>query len=152
MLGVYLSDGKVFVYPDNMEVYSRGLVPTYNFRKNEKAQKLYELDGRKQTLANWAFEYGTEIRYIKMGLDRGLTLRNALEYKPKKAGTVYTVRGFSGTFAEIYEHFRPAITMQGIRERMKSGMGLEEAFFLPRQQTGRPRKGKEELGQVIMDI
>lgn len=137
-LGVYLSDGKTFIYPDNMKKYADGLIPTYNVQKHIKAQKLYEMNGVKKTLPNWAFEYGTSVSRVKAGLKKGLTLENALKYNPAIKRT-YTYKGFTGTVAEICREFNVGVTSQTIYNRINKGMSIDEAInFQPH--IGRPTK------------
>lgn len=139
-LGVYLSDGMEFIYPEHMEKYVNQLVPTYNAYKNVKAQKLYELDGKKKTLANWAFEYGVSATHVRDGLKKGLSLENALRYKPNTHRKTYTIQGFTGTLSELAEKFKPIVSLVTVSTRIKAGMSAEDAFFTPKRQSGRPHK------------
>ena len=78
-------------------------------------------------------------QYVSKGIKRGLTLENALKYVPK-GKEKYTVRGISGTFSELCEYFKPEVSTQTIRDRIKRGMSMEEAMFLPPSVPGRPKK------------
>lgn len=139
-LGVYLSDGQTFIYPDDIKEYASSLLPVVDVHKNLKAQKLYEMNGVKKTLVNWAFEYNANYAYVLKGIRMGLSLENALKYKPYNNYKRYTVRGFYGTLSEIYSHFKPNISEETIRQRLKKGMDIETAVFMPAQVQGRPRK------------
>ena len=44
------------------------------------------------------------------------------------------------TLSEIYRYFKPNISEQTIRQRIKTGMDIETAMFMPAQVQGRPRK------------
>lgn len=137
-LGVYLSDGQSFDYPDEMETYVNKLVPTYNATKNLKAQKLYEINGIKKTLANWAFEFGVSEQNVRNGLKRGLSIENALHYMPHEKPQ-YTVMGITGTIDELCDHFK-VVGVQCVKYRMKEGMSIEKAMLTPKQTPGRPKK------------
>lgn len=151
-LGVYLSDGMSFVYPENMDQYINDLIPTYNATKNTKAQKLYEMNGEKKTLANWAFEYGSNEEYVRKGLAKGLSLENALKYTPFKKRKYYTYKDFTGTVAEICRHFSVGVTSQTIINRINKGMSIDEAInYEPH--IGRPTKQMvSKPGQLEMAI
>lgn len=138
-LGVYLSDGKTFIYPKDIEKYANELIPTTNAQQNIKARKLYELNGQRKTLENWAFEFGTSCYYVRAGLNKGLSLENALKYRPNGKRKTYTYKGFEGTIPEICEKFSVNVTIQTIRNRINKGLSIEEAIDL-QTHTGRPAK------------
>lgn len=126
-LGVYLSDGTEFVYPEDIASYSVGLIPTVEVTKNEKAMKLYEIDGIKMTLPNIAFKYGVSTSAIRKGLERGLTIENAIKYKPKRK--TYTVRGVTGTLTQLHDRFGIKITTAAVSYRLRRGWTIEDALF-----------------------
>ena len=141
-LGVYLSDGRSFVYPDDIGKYAKDLVPTYNAAKHPKAQKLYEMNGEKKTLANWAFEYGTHEAYVRKGLKKGLSLENALKYKPRTKVHTYEVNGFIGTLSELCDRFG-VVKYPCALYRITNGWSPEDAVLTPKMKNGgRPRKLK----------
>lgn len=139
-LGVYISDGKEFVFPEDMKEYVKELVPTVKVHKNVKAQRLYEMNGEEKTLANWAFEYGITEDRIRKGLDRGLTLENAIKYAQEHRGPKqYTVKGITGTVKQLCAHFG-IVSDPCANYRISHGMSVEDAILTPKQTDGRPHK------------
>lgn len=136
-LGVYISDGKGFVFPENMKEYTKMLIPTMKTQKNEKRRKLYELDGEWDTLPNWAFKYGTTVNCVKAGLKRGLSLENALKYESHKGKRTYTVNGVTGNITELCRHFA-VVSPACVSYRLNNDWSVEEAFLTPKVISGRP--------------
>lgn len=149
-LGVYISDGKEFVFPEDMKEYAKTLVPTVKVHKNVKAQRLYEMNGEEKTLANWAFEYGITEDRIRKGFDRGLTLENAIKYAQEHRGPKqYTVKGITGTVKQLCAHFG-VVSDSCVNYRISHGMSVEDAILTPKQKGGRPHKhtgGKRDSEQ-----
>lgn len=142
-LGVYISDGKEFVFPENMKEYTKMLIPTVKTQKQEKLRKLYELNGEWDTLPNWAFKYETSEDYIRRGLKRGLSFENALKYKPYSKKKQYTVNGITGTITELCNHFR-IVSAATAMSRYQSGHSIEEAVLMKKMQPGRPHKSEQK--------
>lgn len=142
-LGVYISDGKEFVFPEDMKEYAKMLIPTVKTQKHEKRRKLYELNGEWDTLPNWAFKYETSEDYIRRGLKRGLSFENALKYKPYGKKKQYTVNGVTGTITELCNHFR-IVSAATAMSRYQSGHSIEEAVLMEKMQPGRPRKSEQK--------
>lgn len=138
-LGVYISNGKEFVYPENLKEYSTTLVPTIKVPKNEKQRKLYEFNGEWDTLPNWAFKYGTTAYKIREGLSKGLSFENALRYEGKRCGKTYTVNGATGTLTELSKLFN-VVSIACTRGRITCGWSVEDALLKPKVVTGRPTK------------
>lgn len=150
-LGVYISDGETFEYPEDLLEYEKNLIPTIKVKKNLKARKLYELNGECRTLTDWAFMLGKNETYIRQGLRKGLTFEMAIDYKPQSKKAKYIVRGMEGTIEDLCRHFK-VVCSQTARERIKKGFGIEEAVLMPPKITGRPRKQKESSGQTMLEI
>lgn len=139
-LGVYISDGSSFDYPDDIKKYAEGLIPTVSVQTNEKARKLYELNGEKKTLADWAYLYNTKEYKIREGLEKGLTFETALYYQPTpKKVKQYEVQGYTGNLKELCRHFG-IVSAPTAYYRIEHGMSVEDAVLTPKQQGGRPRK------------
>lgn len=139
-LGVYISDGSSFDYPDDIKKYAEGLIPTVSVQTNEKARKLYELNGEKKTLADWAYLYNTKEYKIREGLEKGLTFETALYYQPTpKKFKQYEVQGYTGNLKELCRHFG-IVSAPTAYYRIEHGMSVEDAVLMPKQQSGRPRK------------
>lgn len=138
-LGIYISDGNSFDYPDDIKKYAEELIPTIKVQKNDKVRKLYELNGEKKTLKDWAYLYNANVDNVRKGLKRGLTLEMALLYKPSKKQQ-YEVKGVSGSIDQLCNHFG-IVTAQAARYRINRGMSIEEAVLAP-QQSGRSIKTK----------
>lgn len=150
-LGVYISNGETFEYPENLLEYEKNLMPTIKTQKHIKARKLYEFNGEWRTLADWAFMLGKNETYIRQGLRNGLTFEMAIDYKPQSKKAKYIVRGMEGTIEDLCKHFK-VVCSQTARERIKKGFGIEEAVLMPPKITGRPRKQKESSGQTMLEI
>lgn len=138
-LGVYISNGKEFVYPENLKEYSTTLVPTIKVPKNEKQRKLYEFNGEWDTLPNWAFKYGTTEYKIRKGLSKGLPFGNALRYEGKRCEKTYTVNGATGTLAELSKLFN-VVSLACTRGRITCGWSVEDALLKEKVGAGRPTK------------
>lgn len=128
-LGVYLCEGE-FAPPDDIWEYADKLLPVY--RRMESLEKLYELNGERHTLADWCEIYGTSITKVKASMKNGVSLAVALtSAKERSEQRKYTVRGVTGTIAEVCNHF--GVIPQTAAYRMKQkGMTLEEAIFAPK--------------------
>ena len=134
-LGVYLcSDLNHFEYPADLLNYTENLLPV--FRSKEKLDKLYELNGEKHTLSDWAALYGKSYSFIRnLVVNRNVSLDIALnadplDWQPKRKA--YEVKGFKGTKKEVCEHY--GVTAQFVDYRMKQYplLTLEEAIFIPK--------------------
>lgn len=140
-LGIYISDGNTFEYPENIEKYANDLVPTIQIHANTRTKKLYEINGEWKTLNDWAYIYGTSCYNINKGLKRGLTLETAVHFKPKDEKK-YTIRGITDSIEGLCRHFG-VVSSQTARYRIGRGMSIEEAVLTEKMQLGRPRKNDQ---------
>lgn len=139
VLGVYLSDGDFFKYPNDIEKYAQELLPVY--RINEGSKHYYELYGIKKTLADWCAEYGSDITTVREAIKNGMSLEYALTYEKVGKRKKYSIDGFTGSMEEIGKIY--GILPATIHYRMKyRGMTLEEAVHTPLDSNGRKRKEK----------
>lgn len=136
-LGVYISDGKEFVFPEDMKEYAKTLVPTVKIPKQEKLRKLYELNGEWDTLPNWAIKYGTSATSVRKRLKSGLSLENALKYESHRGKQTYTVNGITGNITELCRHFA-VVSPACVSYRLNNDWSVEEAFLTPKAIPGRP--------------
>lgn len=132
-LGVYLCEGE-FDPPDDIWRYADNLLPVY--RRMESLEKLYELNGERHTLADWCAIYGvsqTTVRNKLKGehVSLEVALKTSKEQKEERVQSKYTVRGVTGSLAEVCNNF--GVIPQTAAYRMKQkGMTLEEAIFAPK--------------------
>ena len=136
-LGVYISDGMSFDYPDDIKKYAEELIPTINVQGNIKARKLYEFKGEQKTLKEWAYLYQTSENNIKKGMECGLSFETALFYRPKRKE--FVIDGISGNLTELCKHFG-VVSPQTAHYRIERGMSIKDAVLTPKRQEGRPLK------------
>lgn len=126
-LGVYLCDGE-FEMPEDIDKYTATLLPV--FHGNEGIQKLYDIDGTKHTLADWCAIYGKPQYQVEKILDRGCTIKVALQTAETSAFQQFTVRGVTGNLSQICKYFD--VLAPTVKYRMEHmGMTLEDAIFTP---------------------
>lgn len=126
-LGVYLCEGE-YAPPEDVGEYAANLLPVYH--KNEKLEKLYEINGEKHTLSDWCAIYGTTLYAARSNMKRGMTVEIALKAELKTQRKQYTIKGFTGTLKDVCNHY--GINPQTVAYRMKQrGMSMEEAIFTP---------------------
>lgn len=126
-LGVYLCDGD-FDMPSDLDQYAASLLPV--FHSNKGNQKLYEIDGERHTLADWAAIYGKPVRKVEKLIKDGCTVETALKTAKSYPYQRYSVRGVEGNLTEICKYFD--VLAPTVKYRIDHmGMTLEEAIFTP---------------------
>lgn len=111
------------------------------FEVNDKTRaKLHEHDGQRKTLKQWAKQYGLTTTVLQSRIYKtGLTLAQALTYKPKKSPCLFTYNGETLNVKQWAE--RIDISHGTLASRLRHGMSIEQALTAPVQQ-GRPKGSK----------
>ena len=132
-LGVYLCEGE-FAPPDDIWQYAGNLLPV--FHGNKGLEKLYEMNGEQHTLADWCAIYGVSQTTVRKKVkDEHVSLETALKTargkKEARESSRYTVKGVTGSLAEVCNHFG-VIPQTAVYRMKQKGMTLEEAIFAPK--------------------
>lgn len=142
VLGVYLSDGKTFEFPKDIEDYAVNLLPVYE--PNKDIGYHYELNGVKKTLADWCVEFGTTRYQVREAMKTGMSFGNALLCKKTSNVKRYTVDGFTGTINEIALKY--GMNPGTIRYRVNNcGMTIEQAILTPLCTNGRRKNNLKNI-------
>lgn len=106
--------------------------------------KLYELDGRKQTLCQWAHEYGVLERTLRKRVERGMSLREALNREVRPMNHQYVAFGKVQSICEWGKEY--GISPSTLTRRMNLGMTLEQALKAPsiRRKNGQKRAESDD--------
>lgn len=91
--------------------------------------KLWEIDGRAQTLTQWAYEYGILERTLRKRVEAGVPIREALEMGVRRAAKLYTAFGRTQSLPTWGDEY--GIKPRTLEQRMKRGMTLEQALKAP---------------------
>lgn len=111
---------------DEYAKYKREISPR---TKRPARGKLWEMDGRKMTLSQWADEYGISERTLRKRTETGMSINDALTMQPYKRVQRYTAFGRTQPLYDWSEEY--GIKTGTLISRMKKGMTLEQALKAP---------------------